>query len=272
MTSRNAWTGRAPAAWLLPALLFFGCGDGDPAAPEVPAEPTVVTADMGRITANWATAVGEVTADGGASVTARGVVWSTSANPTLAANLSQTRAGGGTGEFTCEMGGLDPETTYYVRAYATNRQGTAYGREIRFTTKVDPWTRKADNPGPAHSQAAFAAAGKGYVGTGTSPLRTDFWGYDPQMDAWSQTAYFAGAARGNAIAFTVGDKGYVGMGWAGSDNPMARDFWEYDPATDRWTQVADFPGPLRWGSSTVAFSVGDRAYLGTGTRGPHPGP
>jgi N-acetylneuraminic acid mutarotase len=269
MTSRNIWlAGPAPLACLLPALLLMGCGDGGPAAPETHAAPTVATADLARITANWATGGGNVTSDGGARVTARGVVWSTSAAPTLTDNLGKTVAGAGEGEFTCTMEGLDPETTYHIRAYAINSQGTAYGREISFTTGADPWSRKADNPGAAQGQVAFAATGRGYVGTGTSPLRTEFWAYNPALDAWSQTADLAGVARSSGIAFSVGDKGYIGMGFGGSANPRLNDFWEYDPASNEWTQVADFPGAPRIGSSAVAFTVGDRAYLGTGTQDP----
>ena len=94
--------------------------------------PTVTTANVTNISYTTATSGGNVTADGGATVTARGVCWSTTANPTTA--NSKTINGGGTGIFVSNMTGLTPNTLYYVRAYATNCEGTAYGDQKTFTT------------------------------------------------------------------------------------------------------------------------------------------
>ena len=86
---------------------------------------TVNTSLVTSITSTSAMAGGDVTADGGAEVTARGVCWSTSQEPTI--DGEHTENGAGTGEFTSELSGLEQNTTYYVRAYATNSEGTAYG-------------------------------------------------------------------------------------------------------------------------------------------------
>jgi len=94
--------------------------------------PTVTTNTVTNITQTTATCGGNVTNSGGGSVTARGVCWSTSQNPTV--NNSHTTDGSGTGNFTSSITGLAPNTTYYVRAYATNSQGTAYGTQRTFTT------------------------------------------------------------------------------------------------------------------------------------------
>ncbi len=94
--------------------------------------PTVTTSLVSEVATTSATCGGEVTVDGGASVTARGVCWSTSQNPTV--NDSHTTDGGGMGSFTSNITGLAANTTYYVRAYATNSAGTAYGEEVTFTT------------------------------------------------------------------------------------------------------------------------------------------
>lgn len=75
---------------------------------------------------------GNVTADGGAPVTARGIVWATSQNPTIA--NSKTTNGTGLGSFVSTMTGLAINTKYYVRAYATNSSGTAYGIQTSITT------------------------------------------------------------------------------------------------------------------------------------------
>ncbi|MFA7361279.1 MAG: lamin tail domain-containing protein [Candidatus Kapaibacterium sp.] len=98
-----------------------------------PTLPTVTTnasiTSNGILTATWG---GEVTADGGASVTNKGLVWNTSTSPTTA--NSKTEEGTGTGLITGSMTGLTPNTLYYVRAYAINSVGTAYGTEKSFTT------------------------------------------------------------------------------------------------------------------------------------------
>ncbi len=80
----------------------------------------------------------EVTDDGGAGVTARGVVWGTSPGPTLDDHEGSTTEGSGLGEFRGTMRELEPVTTYYARGYATNQAGTFYGEDQRFTTEGDP--------------------------------------------------------------------------------------------------------------------------------------
>ena len=99
--------------------------------------PTVSTTQPSQITETTAVAGGNVTSDGGASVSERGVVYSISANPSIT-DLSSTivRSGNGTGAFTCNLSNLQAGTTYYVRAYAINSKGTAYGDEISFTTAL----------------------------------------------------------------------------------------------------------------------------------------
>lgn len=98
--------------------------------------PIVITNEITEITRNTAKGGGVVNSDGGSPVTARGLCWSTSSNPTLS---NSTAFGGmGTGPFNVQMTDLEIGTTYYVKAYATNSVGTAYGNEVSFTTKGLP--------------------------------------------------------------------------------------------------------------------------------------
>jgi len=94
--------------------------------------PTVTTDTITNITQTTATGGGNVTSQGSSSVTARGVCWSTSSNPST--SDTHTTDGSGTGSFTSNISGLTASTPYYVRAYATNSAGTAYGSQVSFTT------------------------------------------------------------------------------------------------------------------------------------------
>jgi uncharacterized protein (TIGR02145 family) len=96
--------------------------------------PVLSTTAVSAILATSATSGGSISSDGGAAITARGVCWSTSPNPTTANNV--TNNGGGIGSFTSNLTGLQPSTTYYVRAYATNGVTTAYGNEVQLTTPI----------------------------------------------------------------------------------------------------------------------------------------
>ena len=91
-----------------------------------------ITTTASSIAGTTATSGGNVTNDGGSTVSARGICWSNTSNPTTA--NSKTTESGTTGSFSSNLTGLNASTTYYVRAYATNAVGTAYGAEISFTT------------------------------------------------------------------------------------------------------------------------------------------
>jgi len=93
---------------------------------------TLITSAVSSLTNISATSGGNITSDGGANITTRGVCYSVNTNPTTADNI--TNDGNGTGSFTSNLSGLTASATYYVRAYAINSAGTAYGNELSFTT------------------------------------------------------------------------------------------------------------------------------------------
>lgn len=99
-----------------------------------PTLPTVTTNEATNITQTTATGRGNVTNDGGATVTSRGLCWSTSPDPTMETGSSVT-CGSGTGTFTGQITSLTANTTYHIRAYATNIVGTSYGNDVTFTTE-----------------------------------------------------------------------------------------------------------------------------------------
>ncbi|HPS72272.1 MAG TPA: fibrobacter succinogenes major paralogous domain-containing protein [Bacteroidales bacterium] len=94
--------------------------------------PVLTTTAVSIITKNTSICGGNITSDGKATITARGVCWSTGQNPTIADN--KTTDGSGIGSFASTITGLSSSTKYYVRAYATNSLGTSYGNVISFTT------------------------------------------------------------------------------------------------------------------------------------------
>jgi len=102
--------------------------------------PAVTTGDILDLTATEALILGEVTDDGGDTVTERGAVYSESADPTITTGTVIAAAAAGTGEYSAAITGLSPDTTYYVRTYATNGTGTAYGTCRCFRTPVSVTT------------------------------------------------------------------------------------------------------------------------------------
>jgi len=100
-------------------------------------EPEVTTSFVTDITPASATSGGNVTNNGGAQVTARGVCWGTTVNPTINSNPNKTTDGKGNGLFSSTITNLSTNTQYHVRAYATNSEGTGYGDDVSFITYCD---------------------------------------------------------------------------------------------------------------------------------------
>ena len=131
----TAWVSVAPTNSLpgnqAKALKFC---NGVPTWEDCPALlPTLSTSTISDINISSASSGGSISNDGGATVSTRGICWSTSSNPTIALSTKTTDSSG-TGSFISSMTGLSAVTQYYVRAYATNSAGTAYGNELSFTT------------------------------------------------------------------------------------------------------------------------------------------
>jgi uncharacterized protein (TIGR02145 family) len=95
--------------------------------------PVISTASISNLTADSAACGGSISTAGNATITARGVCWSTSSGPTVALS-TKTADGTGTGTFTSAITGLTNNTTYYIRSYATNAGNTAYGNQVVCTT------------------------------------------------------------------------------------------------------------------------------------------
>lgn len=109
---------------MITLLLASGCKKHD--------VPSVVTSNVSNITVTSAASGGNITDDGNAGIISRGVCWGTAQNPAI--NGSHSSDGTGTGSFSSTISGLNSGTAYYLRAYATNSEGTGYGESVTFTT------------------------------------------------------------------------------------------------------------------------------------------
>ena len=96
--------------------------------------PMVTTSAPTNVSYTSASVGGNVTSDGGATITERGVVYDTSPNPTT--SNSKKTSESGVGSFTVDLTNLSEGVTYYVRAYAINKKGISYGEQARFTTET----------------------------------------------------------------------------------------------------------------------------------------
>lgn len=127
---------------LLFALACNKSSDKDDDTPMVTL-PEVVTAKVFEVKVTTAQVGGNVLSDGGTLVTARGMCWSTSEDPTISG--SHTTDSIGKGYFTSQITGLNPQTTYYLRAYATNSVGTVYGEQVSIKTYLSTITDAEGN-------------------------------------------------------------------------------------------------------------------------------
>lgn len=211
-------------------LMVLACKKEDPPGP-----PALTTEPVSGITYSGAITGGIITDDGGEAVTARGVCWSTSSTPTTADN--KTEDGAGSGSFTSEIIDLDPETPYYVRAYAVNSVGTSYGNEVSFTS--EPLT---DIDGNAYNTVIIGdqvwmqenlKVSKLNDGT-RIPLVENY-------DTWFQTDD-PGYSWYNNDKDTYGDTYGAFYNWyTVNTGKMCPDGWHV-PSDEEWTTMTDFLG------------------------------
>ena len=164
--------------------------------------PSVNTGQPAQVSYFTASVPGEVLADGGSPVTARGICFGTAPAPTISGNKVTT--GAGTGAFTADLTGLTGGTLYFARAFATNSGGTQYGNEVSFTTLEPEWTAVNGGVSKDFSALTWVNSSVGFIAGDGVVLRTTNGG-----NAWtkireSQTLKFT------AVAFSDVQNGYLG--------------------------------------------------------------
>jgi N-acetylneuraminic acid mutarotase len=178
---------------------------------------------------------------------------------------------------------FDPETQFFVRSYIITSSGdTGYNQVVYVDTTMPPineWFQK-NNIGPFVREGAASftmydpivkhTCGYFVGGNNASEAFADIWRYDPDYDVWSQLGGQLPKPITEAVAFGIvtsdqyGRKTYrifAGTGTDASKTERYADFWEYSIINSYWTRIDSFPRAVM---SAVSFTIGDRAYVGTG--------
>ena len=186
-------------------------------------KPVLTTTSATNITQTSASSGGNITDDGGAAVTERGICWGREHYPTLENNAGHIESGIGTGTYAISMTGLNPNTTYYVRAYAINSVGTSYGNEVNFTTEQTP------------SYTISVSANPDYAGTVQG----------------GGTFQQGQSARVTATA----NLGYIFVNWTENGNVVSNDASYTFTVNGNRTLVANFESNAPIGAIDGLFSV-----------------
>jgi ligand-binding sensor domain-containing protein len=210
---------------------------------------TLTTATTTSITQTTAVSGGNITLDGGGAITGRGVCWSTSANPTTALT-TKTSDGAGTGAFTSNISGLTANTKYYIRAYAVNSAGTAYGDDLPLTTEQQlQWTSFNTSNGLAGNNVmaiAIDAQGIKWFGTNGGVSKFD-------NTTWTTYTTSNGLAGNNVYAVAIDAQGNK---WFGTDRGVSK----FDGAT--WTTYTHSDGLSDGSVVSIAFDSQGNKWFG----------
>jgi N-acetylneuraminic acid mutarotase len=144
-------------------------------------------------------------------------------------------------------------------------QGGAYTTDLfRYDPQADYWNPKASMPFGAGGGVLFILDNRGWFTTGTTQFGglTELYSYNPTPNVWSVLSPFPGMARSGAVAFSLQDKGYVGMGGDGGSTYF-KDLYEYNTISSSWNVKASFPGDGRMLSAW--FSMGTKGYVVCGS-------
>lgn len=220
--------------------------------------PTV-SINISDIKVTKATVSVTINPDGNLNVYRLGIVWDTLPNPTATSNSIEWI------DPLADMishiiTNLKPATTYYVRAYAIDKNGSLIWSEQHTLQTKAHWTLMKPFPGMSNSPGAFYLNGLAYFGGGHGSNNGDFWAFDPINNTWEKKQnYPAFGGRAGITGFVINNIGYFGTGSAG---PVQKTFFKYDPILNQWQTLQDFAGMAR--SEAVSFTIGNTGYLGFG--------
>jgi hypothetical protein len=238
-----------------------------------PGLASVTTTAASSVTMTSATSGGNVITDGGSAVTARGVCWATTANPVATGN--HTTDGSGTGIFTSNITGLSSNTTYHVRAYATNAGGTVYGEDLTFTTTCGvittfPWSEGFENGGVipnCWSQEQIASSGVNWVfitgNGGTSPSVAHGGTYNACLKDATAAANVTRLITPSLNLSSVGSPTltfwHYQAAWSGDQDILT--VYYRTSATGTWVQLAAYTSSVTaWTQRTISLPSASSDY------------
>jgi len=249
----------------------------------VPLINTVSAPATSGIASTSATVAATIEGNGGAAISQHGFVWSKTA-PTPTVADSKTELGATSGPFplaiSSKLTGLDANTTYYVRAYATNNKGTGYGAVAQVKTEgtavageiTGTWVERARFPLSARRDYHLVSAnGKIYLLCGNSQKSNnifdvfyDAWEYDPATDKWTEKAKTS--ITRTAIFFpqikplVANGKIFFPSGVGPTPYDVKANIHEFDPVANKWSVKGALPTDFD-PAGTTAFVVGNKAYF-----------
>jgi hypothetical protein len=231
---------------------------------------TLTTTNLSCIIVPTAFSGGNITNNGGAVVTARGICWSTSPGPTTANNT--TSNGSGNGSYTSNLTGLTASTQYYVRAYATNIVGTSYGNELSFTTPATPVFSIGCSYGGGIIFYIDGTAQHGLISATTNQSTGVHWGCDGTSIPGTLYAIGTGQANTTAIVNGCAETGAARL----CDNLVLNGYSDWFlPSKDELNQmylqknaIGGFGSNYFWTSSQNDNSTAWDQAFSNGTQGP----
>lgn len=224
--------------------------------------PTVTTMVVSNIANGNAKVGGTVISQGYTELTACGICWATHDTPTTEDKVLGFSAG--IGSFSGYIEKIDGGNTYYVRAYATNRNGTAYGETVSFKTP-SVFVNVSSFMGEWRIGATgFSALGRAYViggdlGTQYTP---QIWEYDPVSNYWRAKWPYTPGGRKFVTVFSSEEMAYA-IGGLESPGHPTNEFYKYKPMLNEWEVLSPFPGEARWdaGGVYVFDQVSEYGYI-----------
>jgi len=234
----------------------------------------LTTTAVSNITQTTASCGGNITSDGGATVTVRGVCWSTNQNPTIAD--IKTTDGKGTGSFTSNITGLTAGTIYYVRAYATNSAGTGYGSAMSFTTQGGTTGTVTDIDGNVYHTVTIGNQEWMAENLAYEPSSGNYWAYDNDnsnvetygylydwetaLDVCPTSWHLPSDAEWSTLTTYLGGESVAG----GKLKEIGITHWKPNTAATNETGFTALPGGFRNNSGTF-LKIGDYGYWWSAT-------
>ena len=221
--------------------------------------PTVKTSVFNDNKEGKAKVGGNVVDMGYSEITARGICWSFSNEPTIQDNVFNFTPG--TGAFSGYLEKINGGKPYHIRAFATNSIGTSYGEEVIFSAPPIFTDMASFTSYLPTGAAAFSAYGRAYLVGGDvgQSYSNIVWEFDPISDSWRDRNIFPLGGRKFVTAFSTDATAYLLGGLVNPGQPTT-EFYKYKVSLNEWEILPPFPGTPRWSAKATVQSNGAVTY------------